>query len=914
MSDNYSYVAEDEMLFSASPKSEPETCLGMHFDSAEDRREYFRNELRKKLKDPEFRAIEGFPIGDDEDIIALSDPPYYCACPNPWIPDFIREWESQKTPSTTPYKREPFASDVSEGKNNPVYNAHSYHTKVPPKAVMRYILHYTNPGDIIYDGFCGTGMTGVATALCNKADAVEEIAQGNPKYKSGQRHVIQNDLSPVASFITYNYNSPCSHETIPSLLRIYDEVYKKLNWVYKTRDQKGIEREINYTVWSEVFICPNCGCEIVYYNEAFNKDKKIIEDIFHCPNCHSSLSKKSIEKAVITRYDPISKETLTESKLVPVLISYNAGGKKCEKTPDEDDIRLINQIENLDISLWYPNDLMMGKGANWGDSWRAGIHLGIKRVSQFYFKRSLLVLSTLFDVCKANRLLFVFNSIVSGLCSKMTRYNMGNRGNGGLAGTLYIPSLIAESNVFKVFLSKADGISRAFSFLSRSDYGLSSCQSSTSIGIPDNAIDYIFLDPPFGANINYSELSFLWEAWLRVKTNNKEEAIENQSQKKGLFEYRDLMRRCFYDSYRILKPGHWMTVEFSNTDSSVWNAIQTSLSDVGFIIANVSALDKQQGSFKAVTTSTAVKQDLILSLYKPDESFEQQITTAVGTEAVWTFVRKHLEYLPLVKKQGEISITVPERDPRIIYDRMVSYFVGHNMLLPISSPDFLLEMPRRFVERNGLYYLPEQAQQYDKLVARQLIETANMETSLFVCDENSAIAWIRAQLKEKPMTLGEMTPLFMQELSSWTKGERKPELRELLEQNFLCYNGIDDVPSQVHSYLSTNFKDLRSLSKDNPALREKGKGRWYIPDPNKAGDLEKIREKALLKEFSIYESSKGKIKEFRIEAIRAGFKKAWQDKNYALIKNICERMPSAVVEEDEKLLMWYSNSLSRLGE
>ena len=105
-----------------------------------------------------------------------------------------------------------------------------------------------------------------------------------------------------------------------------------------------------------------------------------------------------------------------------------------------------------------------------------------------------------------------------------------------------------------------------------------------------------------------------------------------------------------------------------------------------------------------------------------------------------------------------------------------------------------------------------------------------------------------------------------------------------------------------------------SLSKDNPALRERGKGRWYIPDPNKAGDLEKIREKALLREFSIYESSKGKIKEFRIEAIRAGFKKAWQDKNYALIKNICERMPSAVVDEDEKLLMWYSNSLSRLGE
>lgn len=143
---------------------EPVTCLGLTFENDEARRVYFTEELRKKLQDPEFRKIEGFPIGNDEDILNLSDPPYYTACPNPWIADFIAEWEADKkrvTGSNTdqpvtsnqqqvtvpeePYHREPFAADVSEGRSGIFYDAHSYHTKVPHKAIMRYILHYTQP-------------------------------------------------------------------------------------------------------------------------------------------------------------------------------------------------------------------------------------------------------------------------------------------------------------------------------------------------------------------------------------------------------------------------------------------------------------------------------------------------------------------------------------------------------------------------------------------------------------------------------------------------------------------------------------------------------------------------------------------------------------------------------------------------
>src|SRR5690625_1589556 len=144
--------------------NEPVVCLGMTFKNDEERRDYFREELRKKL--PELKKIEGFPIGEDDDIVALSDPPYYTACPNPWINEFVVEWEREKAnifnrDLEQDYHSEPFASDVSEGKNDPIYNAHFYHTKVPFKAIMKYILHYTKPGDIVLDGFSGSGMTGV---------------------------------------------------------------------------------------------------------------------------------------------------------------------------------------------------------------------------------------------------------------------------------------------------------------------------------------------------------------------------------------------------------------------------------------------------------------------------------------------------------------------------------------------------------------------------------------------------------------------------------------------------------------------------------------------------------------------------------------------------------------------------------
>src|SRR5271165_2427981 len=124
------------------------------------------------------------------------------------IHDFIARHAKLYDPASDDYDRPPFASDIKEGKNDPIYNVHSYHTKVPPRSIVPYILHYTQPGDLVLDPFCGSGMTGVAAQMCSQPPA--DILGSFPDLRDrvGSRACILNDLSPAACHIAYNYNTP----------------------------------------------------------------------------------------------------------------------------------------------------------------------------------------------------------------------------------------------------------------------------------------------------------------------------------------------------------------------------------------------------------------------------------------------------------------------------------------------------------------------------------------------------------------------------------------------------------------------------------------------------------------------------------------------------------------------------------
>lgn len=912
--------------------------------------------MAEHLRNPDFRNIGGFPIGSDEDILALSDPPYYTACPNPFLGDLVSE---EAAFDTGGYEKEPFSADVSEGKNDPIYTAQSYHTKVPHKAIMRYLLHYTMPGDIVLDGFCGTGMTGIAANLCGDSAAVASLGykidgqrnvlrqvkdEGVESWerfsKVGARFAVLSDLSPVASFIAYNYNTPWDIGDFNlGAERILSTIERKYGWMYRTHHDtnqasldtaiehlsKLTERSaqiganlypINYTIWSDVFSCPECSDEVVFWDVALDRTLGKVRDHFHCPSCNARLSKRKLDRSWISSLDEGTGSIRKSLKQVPVEINYSVGSRRFTKKPDSYDLAVIGMISAISPPEWFPKDRMPE-----GDESRRNDDAGITHSHHFYTQRNLVVLSELNGLAEKSKNPLLRELVINMLtrANKQSSLHVSNYFNGGggvckghLSGTLYVPSISPEIPATKIFRDRIDTFNRWLKVAIKQRSSAISTQSFTNLGLPDSCVDYIFIDPPFGKNLMYSELNFIDESWLRIKTNAELEAVENQSQSKGINEYRHLMAACFKESFRVLKPGRWMTVEFSNTQANVWNAIQTALQEAGFVVANVSALDKKQGSFKAVNTTTAVKQDLVISAYKPNGGLEERFSRTGGSEdSVWDFVRTHLHYLPTVKIRGGELEFINERDPRIIFDRTVAWFVRHSVLVPMSTQEFQAGLVQRFAQRDGMVFLPEQVTEYDK--KRALVASAP-QMELFVSDERSAIDWLSDFLKRRPSTYQEIHPEFISQLGAgWKKHEAKPELSDLLESNFIQYAGVGDVPPQIHSYLSTNYKDLRGLDKVNSALVLKATDRWFVPDPNKSQDLEQKRERALLKEFESYKSASGrKLKEFRLEVLRAGFKTAWAAKDYKTIIGIAQKIPEEALQEDEKLLLWYDQALTRM--
>lgn len=922
-------------IFHEPPRTDPGPveCLGQTFPSDQARREHFLKRLAEKLKDPEFRNQEGFPQGTDEAILALSDPPYYTACPNPWLADFVKHYGKPYDPKV-PYSREPLAVDVSVGKTDPIYKAHSYHTKVPHLAIVPSILHYTEPGDLVLDGFAGSGMTGVAAAWCGCAPAAyrheletEWKKQGKPAPQWGARRVILNDLSPAATFIAANYNLPFDVNAFAQAgKRLLEEVEQDIGWMYETLHSDGKTKgRIEYTVWSEVFTCPECAGEVNFLDEALDEDSKRVRDSFPCPHCDVELTKKKLERLYITKLDRATGNMLSTPKRVPILIAYRIGKTKYEKKPDTADLALLDKIDALPLPSAVPLVAFP-----FADMWEAPRlrDKGITHTHHMFLPRAVQAMGKLWEKARAHPdarirafLLFMVEQAVWGL-SVLNRYGPTHfsQVNRMLTGVYYVASQHAECSPWYNLSGKLDRLVKAFRNV-KVGAGNTAVTTGTAarLPLPNDSVDYIFTDPPFGENLPYAELNFLVEAWHGVMTQAKLDAIvdrskENRAAQKSVDDYRRLMADCFREYFRVLKPGRWMTVVFSNTQAAVWNGLQTAMQEAGFVVANVSALDKQQGSFKAVTTAVAVKQDLVISAYKPNGGLEQRFAERGATEeSAWDFVQTHLRQLPVAKIKAEQLEFIAERDPRILFDRMVAWFVRHGAAVPLSSQEFQEGLYQRFPERDGMVFLPEQVAEYDKKRA-QMAQAPQME--LFVCDERSAIDWLADFLKRRPSTYQEIHPEFTVQLGAgWKKHERKPELAALLEDNFLQYDGTGEVPSQIHAYLSSNFKDLRGLGKSDLRLIAKARDRWYVPDPNKAQDLEKKREKALLKEFETYLTFTGrKLKEFRLEVLRAGFKAAWSKKDYQTIIKVAQKIPDEALQEDEKLLLWYDQALTRLEE
>lgn len=865
----------------------PVTCLGMEFPNDNARREYFREELRKKL--PELKSIEGFPIGEDDDIINLSDPPYYTACPNPWIQNIIKEWKLEKEDLQLRNLRikdfivdGPYTDGIKVGKNSAIYNAHTYHTKVPYQIIMRYILHYTQPGDIVLDGFAGTGMTGVAAAACSNPDGETKESINNDFKKAGiegirwgKRHAICGDLSPLCYHISSNYNHNVDTRDLKnSIDDIIDDLKNRFGQFYEIETSNTKKAHINYFVWSEIVACNNCGKELNVHNLSYDYDTKKLHDRLKCPYCGTEQKRIEADSIYETYFDEYTKETNKELKYEQCLLNYSDNGRYFSKK---------NIMPNYPEYIGYvPNDIFPD-----GDKFGDPLRVGCSKVSQIYPKRTKYVLGYLYYIInskykkQSKELMFIFTSMLPKL-TKMNRY-MPQHGSralvGPMANTLYIPPQYVENNPIDQFEYQANKVIKAFDSCQGGNI-VQTC-SATSSSIPNNSIDYIFTDPPFGANIMYSELNSIAESWLKVKTNNKEEAISNKTQHKGVPEYQAIMTACLKEYYRVLKPGHWLTVEFSNTSAAFWNSLQYSIQSAGFIISAVTDLNKERGGLHSMLGPTAVKQDLAISCYKPTDALMNKISGNNTENQVWDFVNDRLSSKSLkycIMDDNNI-MPITERTARILYDRVISFFVLRGYNIPISSQDFQKGLRDRYIEIDNMFFTASQATEYNRMKEKS---SGIISMALQIGCEADGIEWLKRNL-ETPKIYSEIQPQWLKDLISPKKGDVLPELSEILEENFI---------------------------KDED-------GRWRNPDAEKAADLEIIRGRKMMKEFNMYleQSQKPKakrMKDTRLEVLRYGFKECYRQKQYQSIVTVGDHIQESLLMEDEVLLQYYDIATTRI--
>jgi DNA modification methylase len=802
----------------------------------------YKKDLAEKLE--ELKKIEGFPIGKDEDIIALSQPPYYTACPNPYIEEFIKKNGKVYNEESDIYHKEPFVGDVSEGKNGPVYNAHSYHTKIPHKAINQYIEHFTNKDEIILDGFSGTGSSGFSAASLG-------------------RYCILNDLGPSAALITYGYNKPkvSSVELAREFNRIYKEVSSEVLWMYHTKYGNSIG-EIQNTILSDIFICNYCESEYSFADSAVDFELKKITSEYLCSNCEAKISKSSSKSSFSSFYDSSIKETVTLAKKSIVVIQGTIGTKRFEKKADENDLAILKKIEETHIPYWFPTDRMPE-----GDESRRNDASGYTHVHHFFTKRNLYTLSCIYEkILKSDfaiDLLFVFQSCIQR--STITnRFRFG--GTGGLSGTLYIPSLIIERSVLPLFKNKfRDYIKMNECKDWRSDKVLVTNQSVTSlINCPSNSIDYVFTDPPFGDNLMYSELSFWWECWLKVITNTEKEGIINKTQNKKLIEYNSLMLDSFKEYYRVLKPKRWITVVFHNSKSSVWNGIQEAITKAGFFICQVSTLDKKQGSFKQVTAPGAVANDLVISAIKPSVEFVESFLKQAGVNLETSFVSEFLSNLPIKP--------IIERTDKMLYSKMVAYYIQRSFEIRYDAKSFYSLLNQNFISEDGFWFTANQINSYLEYKKKMKLEGINEVVSggmfLFVTDEKSALVWLYNFISE-PKSYSDISVAYNQLAN--IQGDAVPEMREMLEQNFIYEDGKYRRPRSEPEY----------------------------------NNIAEKREKVLMKEFEtlliIAQTDKKKIKEVRKEALVLGFEVCYKNKRFKDILAIAIKLDKSILENSGEL-------------
>lgn len=499
-----------------------------------------------------------------------------------------RHKRASETAARTP------SAGMSAGKNTYTYDAHTYHTKVPPQGIAELLRHYLPEGGLVLDPFAGSGMTGVAAATTGS-------------------DCVLNELSPAASFLCSRFTSRVPSEVFGAAVgHILTHLAGLARDLYTTDCREcGKDTELLYMVWSYRVVCPSCSTEFQLWDVCRKygrtvREHKILSE-FSCPSCVA----------------PLKKSTLRRTAAEPVQIGYKCcGGKSREVNhpPSARDLALIEDVAGHPPVPGYFPEVAVPDGVNLGQPKRHGF----TTIRSFYTPRALSALSNIwYEIHRieepqlAAQVAFAFTSLYRRV-TKLSEFRFW--GGSGNSARLNVPYIFEESNVFHSFARKARTIQDHLETTALSYTGDVAVHmgSATKLDwLADESVDLVFTDPPFGANINYSEMNLLWESWLGRFTDATDEAIVNRVQGKDLGEYARLMKQSLDEIYRVLRPGHWMLMVFMNSSAKVWEALRDAIAASGLVLVAADIFDKQHGTFKHYVSENTPGADLVLHCLKP---------------------------------------------------------------------------------------------------------------------------------------------------------------------------------------------------------------------------------------------------------------------------------------------------------
>ena len=455
---------------------------------------------------------------------------------------------------------------------------------------------------------------------------------------------------------------------------------------------------------------------------------------------------------------------------------------------------------------------------------------GNDSVDKFFTRRNLWALARVWDEIDKSqnpntlsKLRFDFTGVSTRLVSKLTGYQFGKRGNVPVAGTLYIGSFVVERNVWGAFSDRVKKLMKNANNFPKGEIFTHIGTASSMKGIPDQTIDYIFCDPPFGSNIFYADCNFIWESWLENLTDQTYEAVVHikHKNKNVLADYSHLMTDSFHEMYRTLKPERWASVVFHNSDDRIWQTILDAVETAGFELAEINSFDKEQLSFKGIRGAKGLEKvtnkDIVLNLRKPGPNITKQKN---GT----TTVRNGEAEARIAQQIADFLASDPSPDKRtlqhfwnvVLYDMLTDGFVD------VSMEKVGAILPHYFKQIDGRWYLRGEA------VSGGNVFDLNSDTG--------AIAWMNAVLSANPQTVGDLIPTWQAATATLQGGDVETgRLERLLEQNFWLdkrtnrwrlpttnereqMSAAQDISSQAHLRVIRRF--LESEGDHKPNMRE----------------------------------------------------------------------------------------------